>query len=76
MTSQTFTLEPRGLELRFRRTTLVAREWLTRSYVRVRLRGDELAGFASPGADDHIRIFFPDGDPQTVEALREAPRRE
>lgn len=76
MTSQTFTLEPRGLELRFRRTTLVAREWLTRSYVRVRLRGDELAGFASPGADDHIRIFLPDGDPESVEALREAPSRE
>ncbi|MFC8680070.1 siderophore-interacting protein [Microbacterium ureisolvens] len=76
MTSTTFTLEPTGLELRFRRATLVAREWLTRSYVRVRLQGPELAGFTSLGADDHIRIFFPDGDPQTVEELRAAPSRE
>jgi len=75
MTS-TFTLEPTGLELRFRRATLTAREWLTPSYVRVRLEGPELAGFASLGADDHIRIFFPDGDPQTAEELREAPSRE
>lgn len=71
-----FSLEPTGLELRFRRVTLAAREWLTPSYVRVRLQGDELAGFASLGADDHIRIFFPDGDPQSVEELRAAPSRE
>ena len=71
-----FTLEPRGLELRFRRVTLSAREWLTGSYLRVRLQGADLAGFASPGADDHVRIFFPDGDPRTVEELRAAPSRE
>ncbi|KAF2412479.1 NADPH-dependent ferric siderophore reductase, partial [Microbacterium sp. B35-04] len=71
-----FSLEPTGLELRFRRVTLAAREWLTPSYVRVRLQGDELAGFASLGADDHLRIFFPDGDPQSVEELRAAPSRE
>ncbi|MFB7892875.1 siderophore-interacting protein [Microbacterium sp. NPDC056044] len=75
-TSPAFTLEPRGLELRFRRVVLSAREWLTRSYVRVRLEGADLAGFASPGADDHLRIFFPDGDPQTAEELRAAPSRE
>ena len=71
-----FSLEPTGLELRFRRVTLAAREWLTPSYVRVRLQGDELAGFASLGADDHLRIFFPEGDPQSVEELRAAPSRE
>ncbi|MFC0198189.1 siderophore-interacting protein [Microbacterium arthrosphaerae] len=76
MTASTFTLEPTGLELRFRRVTLTAREWLTRAYVRVRLQGPELAGFTSLGADDHIRIFFPDGDPQSVEELRAAPSRE
>lgn len=74
--SPAFTLEPRGLELRFRRVTLRAREWLTRSYVRVRLEGPDLAGFDSPGADDHLRIFFPDGDPLSVEELRSAPSRE
>lgn len=71
-----FRLEPHGLELRFRRARLAAREWLTRSYVRVRLEGTELAGFTSLGADDHIRVFFPDGSPQTVEELRAAPSRE
>ena len=76
MTTSTFTLEPTGLELRFRRVTLAAREWLTRSYVRLRLEGAELAGFSSLGADDHLRIFFPDGGPQTVDELRAAPSRE
>jgi NADPH-dependent ferric siderophore reductase len=71
-----FSLAPTGLELRFRRVALAAREWLTPSYVRVRLQGDELAGFASLGADDHLRIFFPEGDPQSVEELRAAPSRE
>lgn len=76
MTSNTFTLEPTGIELRFRRVTLVAREWLTPSYVRVRLESPELAGFTSLGADDHIRIFFPEGDPLSVEEMRAAPSRE
>ncbi len=76
MTSSTFTLEPTRLEFGFRRVRLVARDWLTPSAVRIRVQGAELAGFASLGADDHIRIFFPDGDPQTVEELRAAPNRE
>ena len=76
MTTSTFTLEPTGLELRFRRVTLAAREWLTPSYVRVRLQGPELTGFQSLGADDHLRLFFPEGAPHTVEELRAAPSRE
>lgn len=76
MISTTFSLEPTGLELRFRRATLVAREWLTRGYVRIRLQGDDLRGFTSLGADDHLRIFFPEGDPGTVEELRASPSRE
>ncbi|GAA2178275.1 siderophore-interacting protein [Brooklawnia cerclae] len=32
---------------------------LTPSYRRIRFAGEELAGFRTPGADDHIRIFFP-----------------
>ena len=31
---------------------------------------------ASPGADDHIRIFFPDDVPSSVDELRAAPSRE
>lgn len=71
-----FRLELRGLDLRFRAVRLAAREWLTPSYVRVRLEGDDLRGFDSPGCDDHIRVFFPDGAPSSVEELRAAPSRE
>lgn len=71
-----FRLVPQGQELRFRRTTLATREWLTPTYVRVRLTGEDLRGFSSPGADDHIRVFFPNGDPETIEELRAAPSRE
>ncbi|WP_205789335.1 siderophore-interacting protein, partial [Microbacterium sp. CPCC 204701] len=76
MTSPTFTLEPTSLELRFRRVTLTAREWQTRTYVRVRLEGSGLAGFDSLGADDHLRIFFPASGAETVEELRAGPSRE
>lgn len=72
----TFTLERRGLELRFRTVRLAARQWLTDAYVRVRLEGADLRGFDSPGADDHIRVFFPDAPPSSVEELRAAPSRE
>lgn len=72
----TFTLERRGLELRFRTVHLAARQWLTPSYVRVRLEGADLRGFDSPGSDDHLRIFFPDAPPASVEELRAAPSRE
>ncbi|PZQ88961.1 MAG: siderophore-interacting protein [Leifsonia xyli] len=71
-----FTLERRSLELLFRSARLAARQWLSPGYVRVRLEGQELRGFTSPGADDHIRIFFPDGAPASVDELRAAPSRE
>lgn len=74
--NSTFHLERRGLELRFREVRLEARQWLTPDYVRVRLRGADLRGFDSPGADDHIRIFFPDDAPSSVDELRAAPSRE
>ncbi|WP_309127525.1 siderophore-interacting protein [Microbacterium sp.] len=71
-----FTIERRGLDLRFRSATLTAREWLAPNYVRVRLSGAELEGFDSPGADDHMRLFFPAGPTSSVEELRAAPSRE
>lgn len=74
--SSTFQLERRGLELRFRTVRLAARQWLTPGYVRVRLEGADLRGFASLGSDDHIRIFFPEAPPSSVEELRAAPSRE
>jgi NADPH-dependent ferric siderophore reductase len=74
--ASSFQLERHGLELRFRSVRLAARQWLTPSYVRVRLEGVELRGFDSPGADDHIRIFFPDGPVGSVDELRASPSRE
>lgn len=71
-----FRLERRPLELRFRRAQLTARQWLTPTYVRVRVSGADLRGFDSPGADDHLRLFFPDAPPASLEELRAAPSRE
>lgn len=66
-------LEPRRHELIFRSATLVARTFLTPMYVRLRLEGADLRGFDSPGADDHIRVFFPR---EPVDDLRSSPSRE
>ncbi len=71
-----FSIERRGLELRFRMVTLTAREWLAPDFVRVRLSGDDLAGFDSLGSDDHMRLFFPDGPVGSVDELRASPSRE
>lgn len=74
--TDTFTLESRGNELRFRRVRLATRTWITPEYVRVRLEGGDLLGFDSPGADDHIRVFFPGGEVSSIDELRAAPSRE
>lgn len=47
-------------ELRFRQLQVKAVRRMTPHLVRVTLTGDELAGFHSPGFDDHAKIFFPD----------------
>lgn len=47
-------------ELRFRRLTVQAVQRVTPHLIRVTLAGDELAGFTSPGFDDHAKLFFPD----------------
>ncbi|MCE0508873.1 siderophore-interacting protein [Microbacterium aurugineum] len=75
-TKSGFSIERRGLELRFRHVALSAREWLAPDFVRVRLTGSDLAGFDSPGADDHMRLFFPLGPTGSVEELRASPSRE
>ncbi len=73
-----FGFEREGHELRFRVLRLASREWVAPGYVRVRLEGADLSGFASTGSDDHIRLFFPAGeiDPADVAGFREAPSRE
>ncbi|UUE21351.1 siderophore-interacting protein [Microbacterium sp. J1-1] len=75
-TKSGFSIERRGLQLRFRHVALSAREWLAPDFVRVRLTGSDLAGFDSPGADDHMRLFFPSGPTDSVEELRASPSRE
>ncbi|HEV7949680.1 MAG TPA: siderophore-interacting protein [Glaciihabitans sp.] len=73
----TFSLERERIDLAFRFSTLVSREWITPSYVRVRVQGDDLVGFgAHSGHNDHIRIFIPEGTPVTREEMREFPSRE
>ncbi|MGI4878909.1 MAG: siderophore-interacting protein [Janthinobacterium lividum] len=58
-------------ELR-RRTLSVRRvEQITPRMLRLSLEGDELAGFNSPGADDHIKLFVPG----TSERRDYTPRR-
>lgn len=46
--------------LRFRQLHVRQVERLTPHLVRVRLAGDDLAGFVSLGFDDHVKLFFPD----------------
>lgn len=75
-TKSGFSIERRSLDLHFRTVALGAREWLAPDFVRVRLTGTDLAGFDSPGSDDHMRLFFPSGPVDTVEAMRAAPSRE
>ncbi|KQQ65240.1 siderophore-interacting protein [Microbacterium sp. Leaf320] len=75
-TKSAFSIERRGLDLRFRTATLSAREWLAPDFVRVRLTGGDLEGFDSPGSDDHMRLFFPTGPVTSVEEMRSAPSRE
>lgn len=76
-TSAAFETVP--LQTALRPAELVARTWLTTGYVRLRLAGDALRGFAAPGADDHVRLFLVPADtevPDTEEAWRELPSRE
>ncbi|KQR39297.1 siderophore-interacting protein [Microbacterium sp. Leaf159] len=75
-TKSGFSIERRGLDLRFRTVTLSAREWLAPDFVRVRLTGGDLEGFDSPGSDDHMRLFFPTGPVSSIEEMRAAPSRE
>lgn len=63
-TTPAFSLTRQPLELRRRRVAVRGIEQLTPAYRRVEFVGDDLAGFTSLGADDHLRIFFPQpGEP-------------
>lgn len=62
-----FTLARHTHRLTLRTARLVARRELAPRYLRLRFAGPELVGFDSPGADDHIRLFFP-GEGETISA--------
>ncbi|WP_043112273.1 siderophore-interacting protein [Solimonas flava] len=47
---------------RLRRLEVRAVERVTPHLLRVTVGGDELAGFSSPGFDDHVKLFFPAED--------------
>ncbi len=47
-------------ELKFRQLRVVRTQQLTPHMVRITLGGADLAGFTSPGFDDHVKVFFPD----------------
>ncbi|RZJ06521.1 MAG: siderophore-interacting protein, partial [Haliea sp.] len=47
-------------ELRRRTLDVLRCERLTPHMVRITLGGADLAGFSSPGFDDHVKLFFPD----------------
>lgn len=47
-------------ELRFRQLTVTAKTRVADSFWRIDFNGEDLAGFISPGFDDHIKVFFPD----------------
>lgn len=54
------------LDVRFRHLTVLRTEEVTPQMRRVVLGGDDLAGFDSPGADDHIKLFFPNAAGELV----------
>jgi len=47
-------------ELRFRKLAVKTVQRVTPHLIRLTLTGDDLAGFQSPGFDDHVKLFFPD----------------
>jgi len=47
-------------ELRFRQLQVRGVQRVTPHLIRITLAGDQLAGFHSPGFDDHAKLFFPD----------------
>ena len=83
--TNSFSLEREWLDLRFRAARLTDRYFATESYVRIRVEGEDLAGFGEiAGHDDHIRIFIPPydaaespiADLPSAEELRACPSRE
>lgn len=54
------------LDVRFRDLRVLRTETLTPHMRRIIVGGAELAGFESPGADDHVKLFFPNSRGEMV----------
>lgn len=62
-------------ETRRRRLTVLRKAFVTPNILRVTLGGPDLAGFASPGADDHVKLFLEGGAGTEGERRDYTPRR-
>ena len=47
-------------ELKFRTLTVSDKQLVAQQFWRISFRSEALAGFTSPGNDDHIKLFFPE----------------
>lgn len=47
-------------ELRFRPVEVLSKTLIADAFYRIEFGGEALAGFTTPGFDDHIKVFFPD----------------
>lgn len=54
------------LDVRFRQLTVLRTETVTPNMRRIIVGGGDLAGFDSPGPDDHIKLFFPNTQGEMV----------
>lgn len=54
-------------ELRFRHIRVVSKTCVGGEFWRVVFQGSDLAGFTSPGFDDHIKVFFPASREQALQ---------
>ncbi|WP_370584675.1 siderophore-interacting protein [Pantoea sp. SM3640] len=53
-------------ELRFRHIQVASKTRIAGKFWRIRFSGSDLAGFTSPGFDDHIKVFFPAAEGETL----------
>lgn len=72
--SAAFRLERVPLELRVRAVTVERTEWITPGYRRIHFAGEALRGFDSKGADDHIRVLFPDAATGELQLPQPGPK--
>lgn len=71
-----FTLTRTPVELKFRGLEVTDILEITPRYRRIVVGGPDAAGFVSPGADDHVRLFFPPRERRLPDDQDRPPSRE